>query len=126
MPNFDLDTAIRGLVSSEVEKVLEPYKSLLERMAAFAGAPAPRRGPGRPPRGAAPVRRQRRGRGGGRRNSKGDASRFSEGQAVRYKQGRGIFDATVMGINAEDNTLTIQRVKDGKKIVRPAGKVYVA
>lgn len=58
-----------------------------------------------------------------KRGAKGDVSAFSEGQTVSYKQGRGTFDAEVVGIDAEKGTLALQRLSDGKKIVRPAVKV---
>ena len=50
---------------------------------------------------------------------RGDASKFKDGQAVRYKQGRGEFEAKVVKIDADSNTVTIQRAKDGKKTMNP-------
>ena len=128
MPNVDLNSAIRSLVAGEVEKILLPYKHLLERMAQFVGGkPAAKRGPGRPPKAVKAAvggkRRQRRGKKA-RKGSKGDVSRFHDGQAVRYKQGRGEFAASVVSIDKDAGTLTLERTKDGKKVVRPAFKVY--
>jgi hypothetical protein len=122
MANVDLNGAISSLVASEVERVLQPYRGLLDRMAEFAGvSTVVKRGPGRPPASvAAVVRRPRR----VVREMGGDASDFREGQAVQYKQGRGIFDATVLSVSVESGMLMLQRSKDGKKVERPASKVY--
>jgi hypothetical protein len=128
MSNIDLNTAISSLVASEVERALDPYRALLERLAEFAGVPtAVKRGPGRPPKveGLAVERRRGR-RPGPSKGGRGDAARFHAGQSVRYKQGRGIFDATVTDIDVENDVLTLQRAKDGKKVDRPAAKVYEA
>lgn len=123
MANVDLNDAISSLVASEVERVLQPYRGLLDRMAEFAGVSttAVKRGPGRPPAAVAAVtRRPRR----VVREMGGDVSDFREGQSVQYKQGRGIFDATVLSVNEESGMLMLQRSKDGKKVERPASKVY--
>lgn len=128
MAQFDLNDVIRAAVSDEINRVLGPHLDTLNRLsAAFGGttinraAPA-RRGPGRPPAAAGRRRagRRRAARAGGR----GDASKFSTGQTVRYKQGRGEFEAKVIAINTEDNTLTLERLSDGKRVDRPAAKVY--
>ncbi len=126
MANVDLNDAISSLVASEVERVLQPYRGVLERMAEFAGvSTVVKRGPGRPPASAAAAtttvaRRSRR----PVREMGGDVSDFREGQSVQYKQGRGIFDATVLSVNVESGMLMLQRSKDGKKVERPASKVY--
>lgn len=130
MANVDLNSAISGLVATEVERALEPYRGLLQRMAEFAGVgvqagPQPvKRGPGRPRASAgapsAPARRVVS------QDAVGKASNFRDGQAVRYKQGRGSFDATVISINAEQGLLVLRRSKDGKQVERPASKVYSA
>ena len=117
----NVNTVIRSVVAAEVKAVLEPYRNVLERMAAFIGAPA-RRGPGRPrktPLAAASPRR------GGRRpkNPARAAKKLSEGQAVQYKQGRGTFDARITKVDAATGAIHLERVKDGKKVVRPAHKV---
>jgi hypothetical protein len=134
MPTLDLNDAVRSLVADEVDAALAPYRSTLQALATLAGGGAVRRGPGRPPgsrnKGAGRPAKARRGRppkraarsaGGG-----GDASKFSNGQAVRYKQGRGEFAAKVVKIDANNNRVTIERDHDGKKVVRPADKVYAA
>jgi len=124
MATVDLDAAIRALVADEVERTLEPYRHLLDRMAHFVGAEAPRRS-ARPARVAAAGGRPGRGRGrkGGR---KADAGRFHEGQLVRYKQGRGEFEAKVLKVDADNNSVFLERVNDGKKVERPAHKIYEA
>jgi len=124
MANVDLNAAIRNLVAAEVEKTLEPYRELLERMESFVRGEAPKRGPGRPPKAAGAKKPGRK--PGKRAKAQGDASKFQVGQAVKYKQGRGEFDATVTGVDVEANTVQIERSKDGKKLTRPAGKVYPA
>ncbi|MGC4115864.1 MAG: hypothetical protein QM765_14970 [Myxococcales bacterium] len=118
MARDDRNTAIRNLVAVEVERTLEPYRELLERAEQFvSGAPA-RHGPGRPPKAAGRARPARRAAKGS-----GDASKFKVGQAVKYRQGRGEFEATVAEVDAEKNLVTVERSKDGKKVVRPASKI---
>ncbi|MBI5547325.1 MAG: hypothetical protein HY901_25870 [Deltaproteobacteria bacterium] len=120
MANVDLNGAIRGLVAAEVERALEPYRLMLDRLASVIGAKPERAAPGRAPKaGAAPRRGPKPARAG-----KGDASKFQEGQAVRYRQGRGEFEATVLAIDTERNVVTVERAKDGKKVERPAAKIY--
>ncbi len=120
MANVDLNAAIRSLVAAEVEQALEPYRDLLERMENFVRGAAPR--------GPVAVAKKKPGRKPGKRaaKAKGDASKFSVGQSVKYKQGRGEFEATVRSVDLEANTVEIERVKDGKKLSRPAGKIYAA
>ena len=50
-------------------------------------------------------------------------SSYAEGQEVRYKQGRGAFTAKVTAVDAEAKTVTLARVSDGRKVVRPFDKV---
>jgi sRNA-binding protein len=129
-----LNDAVRSLVAEEVESALEPYRSTLQALATLTGGGAVRRGPGRPPwsrnRGAGRPAKARRGRPAKRATRSatggGDASKFSNGQAVRYKQGRGEFAAKVVKIDSDHNRVTIERDHDGKKVVRPADKVYAA
>lgn len=125
----DLNEVVRQMVADEVERVLGPYQGTLSRLSAVFGGgevmPAARRARAGGNVAQAPVRRRAPGRRGGGAG-KGDASAFSEGQKVRYKQGRGEFDATVTKIDAGNNVLTLQRVSDGKKVDRPAAKVYPA
>ncbi len=145
MRETDLNAILRDLISEEVSSTLQPYLSLLERMAAFVGA-APvaaakpqRRGRAAAIAVAAPAEAPARGRGGRRgarrgagrrgpgrapRAAGGDISRFQEGQLVRYRQGRGEFEATVIGIDTDRNVLVIQRTSDDKRVERPADKVY--
>ncbi len=125
----DLADAIRAIVSDEVNQAIAPYRKTLDALAAIGGGV--RRGPGRPPgsksKRARPAAR-RRGRPPGARKAAGggDASKFSAGQAVRYKQGRGEFEAKVVKIDTASNRVTIERAMDGKKVVRPADKLYAA
>lgn len=121
MANVDLNTAIKNLVATEVAKTLEPYRLMLERLAAFIeGSPAPR-GPGRPPKAAGGKRGRK-----ARKNGKNAASKFEAGMAVRYRQGRGEFDAKVASVDVEKNQVALVRAKDGKKVNRPASKIYPA
>lgn len=126
MANVDMNEVVRQMVADEVEKVLGPYRATIERLGnAFGMSAAParaRRGPGGPA--AAP--RAARGAGRAPRIAPGDASKFKEGQSVKYKQGRGEFVASVEKVDTEGNMLTLKREKDGKKVQRPAGKVYAA
>ena len=130
----DFNSMIASLVSSEVERLLAPYRNILERFSSFVGAAPARRGPGRPRKNAAkatrrgrPARAARR----ARRGSKGKsltrlAKKFSAGQAVKYRQGTGTFDAKVVAIDTASGMVTVARIKDGKKVRRPATKVIVA
>jgi len=128
MSNVDLNASIRGLVSGEVEKILLPYRQILERMAQFMGEKPAKRGPGRPPKAAVAAggkKHRRKGRKA-RKAGKGDVSKFREGQTVHYKQGRGEFEASVVAIDLAAGSLLLERAKDGKKVNRPAAKVYAA
>ncbi len=121
MSKNNFDAAIRNLVGEEIERSLVPYRDLLAQIADFVGMPS--RDPGRPAREV--VEPEGRGRRRAvRRAGKGDASQFKEGQSVQYKQGRGVFEATVVAIDAERNVVTIERAKDHKKVDWPASKVY--
>ncbi|MCY0998338.1 PspA [Myxococcus sp. MISCRS1] len=51
---------------------------------------------------------------------------YAEGQEVRYKQGRGSFSAKVTAVDKEARTVTLARVSDGRKVVRPFDKVTPA
>ncbi|NNC19524.1 PspA [Corallococcus exiguus] len=51
---------------------------------------------------------------------------YELGQEVRYKQGRGSFSAKVKSIDAKAKTVTVERVSDGKQVVRPFDKVTPA
>ena len=121
MAKADLNTAIRNLVVTEVESILEPYRGLLERMAGFFGSAPASRGPGRPPRAEGRGRPARR---AARSANMGDASKFKVGQAVRYRQGRGEFEATITAVDVEGGMVSIERTSDGKKLDRPASKIY--
>ncbi|HEY3446754.1 MAG TPA: hypothetical protein VGK67_10340 [Myxococcales bacterium] len=122
MAKVDLNTAIRNLVAVEVERTLEPYRQLLERLEQFVGGAPARRGPGRPPKAGG---RGRPGRKAAKAGT-GDASKFKVGQAVKYRQGRGEFEATVAAVDTEKNLVSLERSKDGKKVDRPASKIYPA
>jgi len=118
----DLNHAVRAIVADQIAETLAPYQSALAAMATLTGGVV-RLGPGRP-KGYSPKRAK------GGRTAKtqggGDASKFSNGQTVRYKQGRGEFEAKIVKIDATANRVTVERAKDGKKVVRPADKVYAA
>jgi sRNA-binding protein len=120
----DLNEAVRQIVLQEIDSALEPYKRTLQALATLSGV---RAGPGRPP-GSKNVRRGRRVQAKRRSSGRavGDASKFSVGQGVRYKQGRGEFDAKILKIDQDANRVTVERSNDGKKVVRPADKVYAA
>src|SRR5215211_8035882 len=122
MPPIDFNDAVRAAVADEVDRVLGPHLEVLKRLSSAFGTGGDgreRRGPSSAPR--------RRGRPGRRAQSgRGDASKFKEGQKVRFKQGRGEFDATVASIDGNTNTLTLKRDRDGKRVERPASKVYAA
>jgi hypothetical protein len=125
MSAIDLNDAIRNLVEAEVHRVLDPYRFVLDRLSAFAGAAPAQRSVGRPPRGAGrPARRG--GRRAVSRGGNGDASKFQEGQSVKYQQGRGVFVAKVVKIDADANRVMLERERDGKKLSRPASRVYPA
>ena len=139
MPNtVDLNSAIRGIVATEVAAVIAPYQTILARMASFMGSAAPatatvRRGPGRPRKSAAPVaaaakpaRRKQRRRGSVAKAGAKAAAKFTEGQRVIYKQGRGAFEAKVLSVDIAKGKVTLERVSDGKKVKRPAAKVSAA
>ncbi|WP_426747385.1 PspA [Myxococcus faecalis] len=51
---------------------------------------------------------------------------FSVGQEVRYKQGRGAFTAKVKAVDEKAKTVTLERVSDSRKVVRPFDKVTSA
>ena len=124
MPPIDFNDAVRAAVADEVERVLGPHLEVLRRLSSAFGTGG---GDGRVRRTAGPGAR-RRGRPGRRAQvgGRGDASKFKEGQKVRFKQGRGEFDATVTSIDSNTNTLTLKRDRDGKRVERPASKVYAA
>ncbi len=120
--------AIGIMVAKEVQAALAPYREALASLAEFAAghggalsAPAVV---------AAPKSRGRRvAASGGRRGSAASlelVSKFVEGQKVQYRQGRGTFEARVVGISAENGTVTLERINDRKTIVRPAAKVLAA
>ncbi|MBU8900858.1 hypothetical protein KRR26_35190 [Corallococcus sp. M34] len=48
------------------------------------------------------------------------------GQKVRYKQRRGTILATVTAIDAQARAATLERVGDGKTVVRPFENVAAA
>lgn len=151
----DLTSVIRGVVADEVRKSLGRQLELLERISEYLGL-TPSQAPAVSAETEAPLvtaeevpphlaseavspsrekatRRKRRvrARAAGRTaraaatNSTPGAS-FREGQEVRYKQGRGTFSATVTAIDPQAKSLTLERVQDGKKVVRPFEKVEAA
>jgi len=131
MPNVDLNAAIAAIVADAVKQELEPYMATLDKVAAFVGAAPARRGPGRPRKAIKPVpfRRfvhPRRPRGSKSKAAVRAAKKLSPGQKVTYQQGRGSFEAKVVSVDAAKGTVVLERVKDGKKVKRPAAKVIAA
>jgi len=120
--------AIRAVVAKEVEDALAPYREVLADMIKFVGGePASARSSGTL-EAAAPARTRRTRKAATYAGSGGNAhaefaSQFSEGQKVQYRQGRGTFDARVVGIDAKKGVVTLERMSDQKKVVRPAAKV---
>ncbi|NOJ82285.1 PspA [Myxococcus xanthus] len=51
---------------------------------------------------------------------------YEVGQEVRYKQGRGSFSAKVTAVDAKAKTVTLARISDNLKVVRPFDKVTPA
>jgi hypothetical protein len=124
MPSIDINDAIRSAVAQEVNRVLGPHMDTLERLSRALGTSAPRRAQSV----SAPAGRMRVARRGAATGPAGlvGATQFQEGQRVIYRQGRGAFEATVTGIHAATNKLTLKREMDGKKVERPAAKVHAA
>jgi hypothetical protein len=130
MANMDLGGLISELVEQRVHSILGPHMEALERISSFlgmahrrspgrpAGSRTAKRGPGRTGRTGRPSRSARRGGG--------DVAKFEEGQKVRYRQGKGEFEATVLRTDAKAGTVTVQRNKDGKRVTRPADKIYTS
>jgi hypothetical protein len=52
--------------------------------------------------------------------------RRSGHEVVRYRQGRGFFDARIVRFDQVTKMITLERLADGKRLVRPASKVYPA
>lgn len=111
----DLKKLIAGIVAQEIDSALTPYRAVLEDLVSMLGG---KRGPGRP--------RGHRTSSATRSTDRGDASTFQVGQAVSYKQGRGDFEATVVSVELDTNTVTVQRDSDGKEVSRPASKISAA
>lgn len=49
---------------------------------------------------------------------------LTAGALVTYRQGRGTFDAEVIRIDELSKMVTLQRTLDGKRVIRPADRVY--
>ena len=47
-------------------------------------------------------------------------------EIVRYRQGRGFFEARIVRFDSATKTLTLERLSDGQRVMRPASKVYPA
>jgi len=45
-------------------------------------------------------------------------------EIVRYRQGRGSFEARIVRFDSETKMLTLERLSDGLRVLRPASKVY--
>ena len=132
MPTTDLNTATCSLVADEVAAALDPFMNVLERMSSLLGTSPVHRGPGRPPKTAlkeaGPIARRRyhRSRGSRAKAAVRAAKKLSEGQNVHYRQGKGTFEAKVVSIDAATGKVELERVGDGKKVLRPAIKVMAA
>ena len=92
-------------------------------MTAFLEAPGTRRGPGRPRKAPAAAGRRKGARRGSGKKALRLAKKLSPNQIVEYRQGRGTFEAKVVALDAETGMVTVERVSDGKKVVRPATKI---
>jgi hypothetical protein len=121
--------AIRAVVAKEVEDAMAPYREVLADMIKFVGGELASARPSGTFEAAAPARTRRTRKATTYAGSGGNAahaelaSQFSEGQKVQYRQGRGTFDARVVGIDARKGVVTLERMSDQKKVVRPAAKV---
>ncbi|QQR43430.1 PspA [Myxococcus xanthus] len=149
----EMKSTIQAAVAEEVRKAMGRQLELLEQIARFLGiepdrapaASAPKRtstvpvrkwvrqqAAPRPTRaGPAPQKSRGRPRAAGRTATAAapihDASAaYAEGQEVRYKQGRGTFSAKVKAVDAKAKSVTVERVSDGKQVVRPIDKVTPA
>jgi hypothetical protein len=133
MPIADLDTALHSIVATEVAVAIEPIRAVLDRLCGLVGGEPARRGRGRPRRSsaagaqpAAPVGRRRARRGSKAKKLVSAASKFSVGQKVLYRQGAGEFEAKIVRVDAAKGKVQVERISDGKKVVRPSTKVKVA
>jgi hypothetical protein len=120
--------AIGIMVAREVQAALAPYREALASLTEFAAGHG-----GAPSAPAEVVSPQRMGRRAaasvGRRGSAASLeviSKFVEGQKVQYRQGRGTFEARVVGIDAKNGNVTLERINDRKTVIRPAAKVLAA
>ena len=52
------------------------------------------------------------------------AEALGKGSIVHYKQGRGEFEARIIAFNASTRTVTLERLRDGRRVKRPASRVY--
>ncbi len=120
--------AIRTMVAQEIHNALGPYRETLASLVEFTGV-APGKSAANGAEAAAPARNPRGRKPAGVRGAKASleiVSKFAEGQKVQYRQGRGTFEARVVGIDAENGTVTLERLNDKKQVVRPAAKVIAA
>jgi hypothetical protein len=121
MTSNDVQSAICVIVAEEVAHVLEPYRSVMNRMLSFFGSGS-QLATHESEKTVATQTRIRR-----RRGSKTKLSpridRFTKGQKVTYKQGRGVFEAKVVSIDTENGVLNLERSSDRKRVDRPADKV---
>lgn len=54
----------------------------------------------------------------------GPAEALGKGSIVHYKQGRGEFEARIVAFDAATRTVTLERLRDGRRVKRPAARVY--
>jgi hypothetical protein len=97
-------TAIRGIVDGAAAK-LAPYRQRLASLGDFIGA----------------IRNGSKAKLAARA-----AAKLSDGQKVIYAHGRGRVKAKVVQIDLKKGLVTLERVGDRKRVVRPAAKVRAA
>jgi hypothetical protein len=118
----DFDAVVRSFVADELGRRLAPFRGLLARLEKAKAAVAMPRGPGRPRRShleaAAAIVTGRAAPHAARAHRA-----FKPGDVVHYRQGRGSFEAFVIRAEAKGR-LVVERVSDGKRVVRPTAKLF--
>lgn len=107
---MSFDKHIQRLIQETVQRVLSPHLEALHRLSVFLGDGRPMRVSKKLPR----------------RNvmaKKVATNSFNYGDVVKYRAGRGEYSAMVLG-TSPDGRLKLEREKDGKRVLRPAAKVY--
>jgi uncharacterized Zn finger protein len=104
LPSPGFAAAVRAMVADEVRTALKPLGEALDGIQGLTGDARPA-----PAASAVPTARR--------------TTRFAQGQVVHYRQGRGTFPAKVVSVDSAQETVLLERVKDGKQVIRPAAKV---